>query len=234
MSFLLGPDSSRGSSSLFSTRNMKKRKKRKQVNHLMWFCEGNEQCGSPADVSPPRCYFWRLCDVFCFQRRPAWTSPAEQLCQTFSEESCWWHTCHKTHINQCCRTTLEIKYNKVKERASCTWTILPAAVTRTHLMLAGLSRCFLMRGRVRTTWLRSGISAILFMNFTWGSVRKQTLILMFNSLDNLFSVQKTTQEPHRREASANAKSLLRQMKCCTNFCLQLFNLKRMLIGLAIF
>lgn len=114
MSFLLGPDSSRGSSGLFSIGNMKKRKTRKQGNHLIWFCEGKEQCGSPADVSPPRCYFWQLCDVFCFQRRPAWMSPAEWLRQTFSEESCWWHTCHKTHINQCCRITLEIKYEKSK------------------------------------------------------------------------------------------------------------------------
>lgn len=197
MSFLLGPDSSRGSSSLFITGNMK----RKWVNHLFWFWKGNEQCGSPADVSPPRCYFWQLCDVFCFQRRPAWTSPAERLCQTFSEESRWWHTCHKTHINQCCRIG-HWKWNITKQRnGHLVLEQLVAAGTRTHLMVSGLSRCFLMRGRVRTTWLRSDISAILFMNFTWGSNRKQTLIQTFNSLENLFSVQKTTWEPHRREAN---------------------------------
>lgn len=47
-----------------------------------------------------------------------------------------------------------------------------AALTRARwqiwadLMFSGLKRCLLIRGRVRITWVRSDISATLFMNFT--------------------------------------------------------------------
>lgn len=37
---------------------------------------------------------------------------------------------------------------------------------RAHLMFSGLNRCLLILGSVRITWVRSDISAILFMNFT--------------------------------------------------------------------
>lgn len=76
---------------------------------------------------------------------------------------------HEQQKNIEMRLSSDARYSSSYPEQMLTNDSSSCSVTWTHLMVSGLRRCFLILGSVRMTWLRSDISAILFINFTWCS-----------------------------------------------------------------